>query len=57
MIKLITRAYCEHCSEFEPYVKKYKNFESGTETIITCSNADKCAGIHDYIRKEISKNE
>lgn len=61
MIRLEVEPYCEDCLVFDPDIdmpqKMYceNNLVSQTDTIIRCSYRYKCAGIKQYLEREMKK--
>lgn len=69
MIELYIKEYCKNCTEFEPETQTdvsrayFDDFMRGSEAIVyantsvTCKHAQRCECIHEFIEKEIKKEQ
>lgn len=62
-IKLDVRPYCENCMIFDADVERPTKLYGNdlplhqTDTIVRCSRRSTCAGLTNYLRKELQKGE
>lgn len=57
-IKLSVNKWCENCSDFSPTVQVQHGYDTYgnqvlCDTIITCKNEHRCAGIKKYLESEM----
>lgn len=58
MIKLEVDYYCQNCPYFEPTTRVFKTLDNSyISTIVTCSDSNKCARIHNRIKEELDDLE
>lgn len=54
MIELKVEAYCQNCPDFYPETFMMDSL-TGSATIVKCEQANRCAGLVRYLKKELTK--
>lgn len=55
MIELKVEEYCQNCPDFYPETFMLDSLRGGV-TIVKCEQANRCAALVRYLKKEIEKN-